>query len=150
MKVTAILNNGAPVKAGQGKNGPWEMVEVELDSGDTASLFSPVNIGQEVETYEHEKYGLQYRKKRTVPGMEGVDKIKDALEEVHKLVRWLVTQEQNRQAGTGYDRAKATAERISRAKVEPFNERPTPPVEHFEPDVSETDFDPAELNGLDL
>lgn len=143
MKVTAILNDGRPVRAGQGKNGPWEMVEVELDSGDTASLFSPVKVGQEVETYEHEKYGLQYRKKRNLPGTEGLDELKTKLEEVHTMTRWLINELKNK--ASGYERAKATAERLKPAQAPP-----EAPVEHFEADVSDADFDPAELNELGL
>lgn len=90
MKVTNVLNNGQAVKSGIGKNNkPWEMFEVELDSGDTCTLFGPIKIGAEVETYEHETYGLQYRLKRA----NALDDVKKQLEDLTKMVRWLIQQQ---------------------------------------------------------
>lgn len=109
MKIQAILNNGQPIKAGQGKKGPWEMFEVELDSGDTASLFGPIKIGMEVETYDHEKYGLQYRVKRVT-----FEQIHEELQALTKLIMSIVDQLAKRP--TGYEQAQKTAERIQRPR----------------------------------
>lgn len=85
MEITQILHNGQPVKSGQGKKGPWEMFEVELDSGDTATLFGPVKVGMDVETYEHETYGLQYRVKRI-----SLDQIYEEIQSHTKILKWIV------------------------------------------------------------
>lgn len=119
MKITNILNNGEPVKSGVGKNNKrWERFEVELDSGDTATLFGPVKVGTEVETFEDPSYGLQYRVKRV-----SLDKLEKQLEDqgaaietLTKLVKWLVQQERNKVNSeatiSGYDKAKAVADDI--------------------------------------
>lgn len=107
------------MKSGMGKNNkPWEMLEVELDSGDTCTLFGPIKIGTEVETYEHESYGLQYRVKRV-----SLEKLEKQLEDLTKMVKWLVkhAQAENTAAPSGLDKARAVAEDI-KAKAAAVNE----------------------------
>lgn len=143
MKIVAILHEGRAVKAGVGKKGPWEMFEVELDSGDTATLFGPVSAGMEVETYDHEKYGLQYRIKRV------------SLEQIHEQLQGLIkmTNEMALQLhvliapptatqASGYDQAKSTADRIKRP-------RPSQPVNPLDTIPSDPeDYDTSQLNGM--
>lgn len=115
MKIVSLLNEGKAVKSGIGKNNkPWEMFEVELESGDTATLFGPIKIGTEVETFEHETYGLQYRVKRANP----MDDIKKQLDDLTKMVKWLVQQQ----------RSKAAPEAV-RPKAIAANEGPDEPEE---------------------
>lgn len=58
-KVKQVLNEGKPVKTGQSARGKWAKFKVLTATGQTVYPFGPVDVGDELELWEDEQYGMQ-------------------------------------------------------------------------------------------
>jgi len=124
-KVTEVLNDGQPVKEGQytdrktNQLKTWQKFKVLTDSGSTYFPFGPVQIGDTLELYDDEKYGIQAK----VAKQDKFATIIDKLDEILKLLR---NQPTGRQ--TFHEVGQQIKERVE-AKREAV--QPKPPVDEW-------------------
>jgi len=143
-KVTEILNDAQPVKEGQytdkktGQAKTWQKFKVLTDSGSTYFPFGPVEVGDTLEIYETDNYGLQSK----VVKKDKFGAIIDKLDEILKILR---------NEPTGRDKALETARAI-KERVDSKNEfkgtQKAPQVdewgnsdEHLEDDYNKINLD---------